>query len=304
MGKVKNIVLLLVLLLNGIVQAQDTADRAHVIRQAILERKSDHVFVVTHRGDWRNYPENSIAAIKSAIQMGADIVELDVQRTKDGVLILMHDKTLDRTTTGSGLVKDTEFNTIQRMYLKNGAAIRTREQVPTLEEALIVSKGKVLLNLDKADHYFDEIYELLKKTGTLHQIIMKGNRPATEVKEKYGSYLTDILYMPIVDLDKPEALTSVAQFLTEINPVAIEFVFSDKKNTKVTALPKLLENKSLIWYNTLWDTLSGGNDDDSALVNPEAIYGYLINQLHARIIQTDRPIFLIDYLKKIRKHQL
>ncbi|HBI87307.1 MULTISPECIES: glycerophosphodiester phosphodiesterase family protein [Sphingobacterium] len=302
MGKVKNILLLLVLLLNGLVQAQNTVDRARVIRRALLERNSDHVFVVTHRGDWRNYPENSISAIKSAIQMGADIVELDVQRTKDGVLILMHDKTLDRTTTGSGLVKDTEFNTIQTMYLKNGAAIRTKEKVPTLEEALIVSKGKVLLNLDKADDYFDEIYELLKKTGMSHQIIMKGNRSATEVKEKYGSYLTDILYMPIVDLDKPNALTSVAQFLTEINPVAIEFVFSDKKNTKVTTLPKLLENKSLIWYNTLWDTLSGGNDDDSALANPDAIYGYLINQLHARIIQTDRPIFLIDYLKKIGKH--
>jgi Glycerophosphoryl diester phosphodiesterase len=302
MRKVKNILLLLVLLLNGIVQAQDIAERASVIRQALLERNSNHVFVVTHRGDWRNYPENSISAIKSAIQMGADIVELDVQRTKDGVLILMHDKTLDRTTTGSGLVKDTDFKAIQDMYLKNGAAIRTKEKVPTLEEALIVSKGKVLLNLDKADHYFDEIYALLKKTGTSHQIIMKGNRSATEVKEKYGSYLTDILYMPIVDLDKPEALKSVAQFLTEIKPVAIEFVFSDQYNTKVTVLPKLLENKSLIWYNTLWDTLSGGNDDDSALANPEAIYGYLIDQLHARIIQTDRPIFLIDYLKKIGKH--
>lgn len=294
----------LLLLWGGAVQGQVSQDRASTIRAALVKRNSEKVFVVTHRGDWRNHPENSIAAIQSAIQMGADIVELDVQRTKDGVLILMHDKMLDRTTTGKGRVEETDYKTIQGLYLKSGGATPTRDKVPTLEEALLVSKGKVLLNLDKADSYFEEIYALLKKTGTAKQIMMKGNKSAAEVKEKYGPYLADVLYMPVVNLDQPNALEVVDQCIVALNPVAFEFVFADKNNSKVDSLPELLKNKSLIWYNTLWDTLAGGYDDDAALHDPSGIYGHLIDSLHARIIQTDRPVLLLDYLKGVGRHEV
>ncbi len=57
-------------------------------------------------GNWRSAPENSTAAIDSAIAMKVDIVEIDIQKTKDGQLILMHDNTLDRTTTGKGEIKN------------------------------------------------------------------------------------------------------------------------------------------------------------------------------------------------------
>ena len=62
------------------------------------------MLVVAHRGNWRSAPENSTAAIDSAIAMKVDIVEIDIQKTKDGQLILMHDNTLDRTTTGKGSI--------------------------------------------------------------------------------------------------------------------------------------------------------------------------------------------------------
>ena len=68
----------------------------------ITNPDNKEVTVVAHRADWRFAPENSLAAIESSIRLGADVVELDVQKTKDGQLILMHDKTLDRTTTGKG----------------------------------------------------------------------------------------------------------------------------------------------------------------------------------------------------------
>jgi Glycerophosphoryl diester phosphodiesterase len=119
--------------------------------------------VVAHRGDWRYAPENSILAIENAIKLGVDIIEVDVARTKDGHLVLMHDRTLDRTTTGKGRVSDWTLDSIKTLKLKNGAAIRTRHQVPTLEEALLAAKGKVMLNLDKAYELFDEVYALLEK---------------------------------------------------------------------------------------------------------------------------------------------
>ena len=73
------------------------AQRGETIRKAFLDPKSDRVLVVAHRGNWRSAPENSVAAIDSAIQMGVDIVEIDIHKTKDGQLILMHDDRVDRT---------------------------------------------------------------------------------------------------------------------------------------------------------------------------------------------------------------
>ena len=58
-----------------------------------------------------------------------------------------------------------------------------------------------------------------------------------------------------------------------------------------------MAGKSHIWYNTLWDTHAGGHDDDCSLLNKDKGYGYLINNLGATILQTDRPAYLIDYLK-------
>lgn len=62
----------------------------------IHDPASEYVVVASHRGDWRNYPENSIPAIESVIRMGVDIMELDLKLTKDSVLVLCHDHTIDR----------------------------------------------------------------------------------------------------------------------------------------------------------------------------------------------------------------
>ena len=89
-------------------------NRADSIRQKLLNRDNRSVIVASHRGDWRNFCENSLEAIDNAAKMGVDIVEIDVQRTKDGQLILMHDPKLDRTTTGKGLIADTTLAYICR----------------------------------------------------------------------------------------------------------------------------------------------------------------------------------------------
>jgi len=277
-------------------------DRATKIRNKLLNRDQNSVIVVAHRGDWRYAPENSLPAIDNAIKMGVDIVEIDVQRTKDGHIILMHDKTLDRTTTGKGLVSEWTLDSIRTLKLKNGCAIKTKENIPTLEEALIHVKGKIMLNLDKADRFFDEIYELMEKTGTTKQIIMKGSKAPQEVKDQFGKYLEDVIYMPVINLDKEDAGEQIKKFVDDFNPVAFELVYAEDSNQLPKEMAELLKNKALIWYNTLWDTLCGGHDDDMALEEIEDAYGYLINTLNARIIQTDRPAYLIEYLKEKGLH--
>ena len=277
-------------------------DRVSKIREKLLNRDQSTVIVASHRGDWRNFPENSLEAIDNAIKMGVDIVELDVQRTKDGELILMHDPTLDRTTTGKGKIAEVALDSIRKLKLKNGCAIRTIHNVPTLEEDLMHAKVKILLNLDKADRYFEQVYALMEKTGTTKQIIMKGNKSAEEVKKQFGNYLNDVIYMPIVNLDKVNAEEQIETFIKDMNPVAFELLYVKDSNPLPVKLKSSLDGRALIWYNTLWDTMAGGHDDDLSLKNLDEGYGYLIDKLGARIIQTDRPQYLLDYLRSRGLH--
>ena len=290
----------------------------------ITNPDNKEVTVVAHRADWRFAPENSLAAIESSIRLGADVVELDVQKTKDGQLILMHDKTLDRTTTGKGkVVQDAQklisrylslncpvrviFSPFSLGILKNGAALRTKHRVPTLEEALLTAKGRVMVNLDKAYPIFDEIFPILEKTGTVEQIIMKGSKPVAEVKKDLGKYLDRIIYMPIVHLDRPGAMQQIDDFMKELHPVAFELLFESDTCQFPKQVRTKLEGKSKIWYNTLWDTMAGGHDDDKSLENPDEGYGYLIDKLGATIIQTDRTAYLLEYLqarKKRNEHKI
>ena len=89
-----------------------------MIREKLFNPSDPSVLVASHRGDWRNACENSLEAIENAINMGVDIVEIDLARTKDGQLILMHDDKVDRTTTGKGWVKDLTLEEIKELRLQ------------------------------------------------------------------------------------------------------------------------------------------------------------------------------------------
>ena len=282
------------------VTACNEIPRSEQIRQELLNPTSKQVLVVSHRADWRNYPENSMEAINSAIEMGVDILEIDIQCTADSQLILMHDSKIDRTTTGKGRVSEMTLDSIQQFKLKNGVNIRTRYHIPTLREVLLACKGKVLINLDKADRYFDLVVPLLEETGTTRQIIMKGRRPANEVDSLYGKYLDELIYMPIVAINKSEDIDILKGHISA-NRCAFELTFREEPIYMIQTAD-LLKGTSRIWVNCLWDTLCGGHEDDQALLDPEAHYGYLINTLGASIIQTDRPEFLISYLKAHNLH--
>ncbi|MBI3757244.1 MAG: glycerophosphodiester phosphodiesterase [Deltaproteobacteria bacterium] len=95
------------------------------------------MIVTSHRGAGFLEPENTLRAIRRAIELGADQVELDVQLTRDGHLILMHDETVDRTTNGQGKISELTLVEIRRLDAGQG------ELVPTLEEVLALTDGKI-----------------------------------------------------------------------------------------------------------------------------------------------------------------
>ena len=303
MRKLILLALLSVLTLSCVPKGSDNRTRAEILRDRILRTDTSQVLVVAHRGDWRYAPENSIAAIEHSIAIGVDVVEVDLQLTRDSVLILMHDATLNRTTTGKGRISEWPLDSIKTLRLKSGCGIKTKETVPTLEEALLAAKGKVLINLDKADRYFDLVVPVLEKTGTARQIIMKGSKPAQDVLSLYGQYLDDILYMPVVYLAREHAQEMMDGYMNQLKPCAYELVYDEDSNPLPKQLRQDLSGKALLWYNTLWDTICGGHDDDMALKDPDAAYGYLIDTLGARIIQTDRAELLLKYLQNRKLHE-
>lgn len=103
--------------------------------------------------------------------------------------------------------------------------------------------------------------------------------------------------MPKVNLDEEDAIQKLNDYLRVLKPAVIEFKFAHDTNPLPYEVKKIMAGKSHIWYNTLWDTHAGGHDDDCSLANRDKGYGYLIDNLGATILQTDRPAYLIDYLK-------
>ena len=278
-----------------------SVNTAGYIRKKLMDRDQHYVHVVSHRGDWKQFPENSLDAINSIIQMGGDVVEIDVQRTKDGQLILMHDERLDRTTNGKGLIAETTFADIQKLFLKDHNGNVTQHKVPTLKEVLLMSKGRIMLNLDKADRFFEQVVALLQETGTTDIAILKGLQSIEEINNRLGVHLDSIIFMPMVRMDNDDAEQRITSFVNEMAPVVFEVGYQKSDNPLPLKAKKLVARKSLLWYNSLKGR-NGNHDDVVSMADPDAGYGYLIDKLGARMIQTDEPARLIEYLRSRDLH--
>lgn len=278
-----------------------SVNTAGYIRKKLMDRDQHYVHVVSHRGDWKQFPENSLDAINSIIQMGGDVVEIDVQRTKDGQLILMHDERLDRTTNGKGLIAETTFADIQKLFLKDHNGNVTQHKVPTLKEVLLMSKGRIMLNLDKADRFFEQVVALLQETGTTDIAILKGLQSIEEINNRLGVHLDSIIFMPMVRMDNDDAEQRITSFVNEMATVVFEVGYQKSDNPLPLKAKKLVARKSLLWYNSLKGR-NGNHDDVVSKADPDAGYGYLIDKLGARMIQTDEPARLIEYLRSRDLH--
>jgi glycerophosphoryl diester phosphodiesterase len=279
----------------GTVPLRAAATRAETLRATLLQGSHSEIFLVAHRGDWRNFPENSIAAIEGSIAGGVEMAEIDLQRTKDGHLILMHDPSVDRTTTGKGNVSDFTLEEIRSFRLRDGLGSPTSFAVPTLREALVVARGRILLNLDKGYRYFGEVMPLLEETNTVGLVLLKGPLSVEEVMAEQGNLLSRVAYMPVINFGKPGAGDLLRGWLERAKPCAVEFVFTTWSTELAEALAECRRRKVRIWVNVLWPHLAGGLSDDLALNKPDEVYGVLLNR-GVSMLQTDRPRELQAYL--------
>ena len=237
-----------------ILTAVSYAQRINEILSDLAAPAQQSVLVVSHRGDWRNAPENSLQAFQNCIDMGVDMVELDLKKTKDGELILMHDGTLDRTTNGTGKPEDYTLAELKKLRLKNGAGCRTRHQIPTLRET--------------------------------------------------GNILDKVIFMPKADLCRADAESIIDSYLQNMKPLAFEVRFSQVDDQVLRLVKKLRDNGIQVFVNALWPAQNAGHDDDRAveLRQPDESWGWLVQQ-GFKLIQTDRPALLLEYLRVKNLHK-
>jgi glycerophosphoryl diester phosphodiesterase len=116
------------------------------VSQAVSQTAQMARLVVAHRGDSAHEAENTLPAFDAAIAARADVVELDVRMTADGVAVVMHDPDVSRTTDGSGLVRDLALADIKELGIRTAGGGRT--EVPTLEEALVCLSGRAAVDVE------------------------------------------------------------------------------------------------------------------------------------------------------------
>ncbi|MDD3716692.1 MAG: glycerophosphodiester phosphodiesterase family protein [Candidatus Marinimicrobia bacterium] len=122
--------------------------------------------ISAHRGGpCPGFPENCIETFENLLLQIPATLEVDIAMTADSVLILMHDNTLDRTSTGSGRISETEYRELQDLFLEDNAGQLTEYRIPTLEASLLWARGKTVLNLDvKRGVPFEKVVEHIHRT--------------------------------------------------------------------------------------------------------------------------------------------
>lgn len=134
--------------------------------------KSPHnrpVMVIAHRGFSGIAPENTLIAFQKAIDIKADMVELDITFSKDRHIIVIHDETLDRTTNGTGKVIDYTLAQLRKLDAGSWFSPEYKgEPIPTLEEALYLLKGKILVNIEIKS---EAVHPLFGQGGIEEQVV-------------------------------------------------------------------------------------------------------------------------------------
>lgn len=127
----------------------------------------NRIFIIGHRGASNIAPENSLRAFSRAIDLKADYIELDIQETKDGALVVTHDEDLQRLTGQHGYVKDFLLSDLKSLDFGEG------EKIPTLEEVIELTLGNINLNCEiKVENISRKVVDVFKNYEIINSIIL------------------------------------------------------------------------------------------------------------------------------------
>jgi glycerophosphoryl diester phosphodiesterase len=149
------------------------------------------VEVIGHRGAAGYEPENTLRSFKKALEIGVDIVELDVHLTKDNKLVVIHDEKVDRTTNGKGYVKNYKLSELKKLDAGKG------ERIPTLQEAIDLLYGRVKVQIElKGENTEKPVVDFIKNYDPENFILTSFYHTRVKrAKELYPKITTGVLFV-------------------------------------------------------------------------------------------------------------
>lgn len=260
--------------------------------------KKNKILIAAHRGTCGgNVVQNTCMSYKNALLHGADIIEVDVSMTTDGVFYAFHN---GEEPLELGIDRDIRTMTseeVDQLYTLNSVRHVCRQKLEHLEEVLESFRGKCLINIDRSWFYWKEIIALLDGMDMKDQILLKSGVEEDLLKELEESG-TGIMYMPI--MKRPEEWDTIKKY--NINVAAAELIFTDLESEFLSPgfMEQLKEAGIVPWVNAITlddDTiLSGLLDDNNAIkTGYEETWGKLMD-FGFEIIQTDWPALLKGYI--------
>ena len=255
--------------------------------------ENSYPLISAHRGGpSEGYPENAIATFAQVAKKMPTIIECDISMTKDSVLVLMHDETLDRTSNGKGKLANFTFEQLQALRLKDINGKITKYNIPTLEQALEWGIGKVIFTLDvKKNVPYKKVIDIIRLTKTeSNTIIITYNANQASVVNKIAPDL-----MISATIKHRDDLSRLNNLGIPDNRL-IAFVGTSEPNTDLYTLLRKHGIKSIL--GTI------GNLDRSAKKNGYQIYTEMIMR-GADIISTDHPFMAYKAISYyVNKHNI
>lgn len=246
-----------------------------------------------------NIVQNTYRAYLNALRHGADIIELDVVRSRDGEYFAFHDgqehvvlgRDLDiRTMTAQEIVSQPCLNA-------NGQFVNQR--LERLSEVLPRLRGNCLINIDRSWFYWEELLKILDGYDMWEQIVLK-SPPRRDQLALLSQHLGNVLYMPIIRSREEWELTQEYP----LTIIAVELVFPTQGSPLIAPdfLRQLKDDGYLLWVNTITlddiEVLSGGWDDNAAILEgPEDNWGRLID-LGFDVLLTDWPGMMREFIDR------
>lgn len=259
--------------------------------------KSNKVWVMSHRAHTSDpsVPENSVVSVAAAIAAGADVLETDTHITSDGEVVICHDQTVDATTDGRGDITGMTLAKIKSFNLKDRNGRVTEKKMPTLEEFLLASRGRVYVNLDYSPRTASttQVWAVVEKLGMEQEVLMYCNS-ASKIDEVFACSTAANAYCR-VDYYQTIVAGSGKYFVqARWKPGRPDDVVKDMENTKKAVSAGCLSSANMLHVN------------DGKIPEYTVNENYLDNLLDAypdcHMIMTDCPDILVPMLESKNRH--
>lgn len=272
----------------------------------LIDSCKEKIVIAAHRGAaGGNIPCNTMAAYEIALKHGADMIEVDVDRSLDGHLVIFHPKQEINHLRFGGSVRDYTLEQIQGVLRYcNFDATPTEHTLCTFDEVLESFKGRCFINVDKFWDNPVEISKAIRRHNMMDQIVVK-SAPKPKVFDVLEELAPEIMFLPIYKNEHGNYHDELKK--RNINYVGAELVFfTEDCEVGCPEFRETLRREGyLVWGNAILYNykvpLAAGHSDDISLVKDPALgWGWLADN-GFDIIQTDWPLAMSTYLNESGK---